>query len=149
MLKRALAIREKTWRPTHPEVALSLNELAGLYLKQARFAESEALCSRAVAILEGPPLTQPSALARCWDLQARIKAQTDHDNEAEALFQRALAIREENRIGDCPGTVEILDHYANLLRKGGRTSEAESIEDRSDELKAKFGRSSPSRGNGE
>ncbi len=51
LLKRSLAIDEKTLGPEHPEMATSLNELALLYQAQGRYAEAEPLHKRALAIV--------------------------------------------------------------------------------------------------
>jgi len=49
-LERALAIREKTLGPEHPDVATSLDNLAKLYRAQLRFEEAVPLSLRASAI---------------------------------------------------------------------------------------------------
>jgi tetratricopeptide (TPR) repeat protein len=48
----ALASREKTLGPHHPDVASSLNNLALLYDNQGRYADAERLYQRALAINE-------------------------------------------------------------------------------------------------
>jgi tetratricopeptide (TPR) repeat protein len=50
--RRALAIREKSYGPDHPDVAESLNNLALVFQATNRFAEAEALFSRAFAICQ-------------------------------------------------------------------------------------------------
>jgi tetratricopeptide (TPR) repeat protein len=55
LYKRSLAIREKALGPDHPDVALSLNNLAGLYDNQGRYAEAEPLYKRS---LIGEPETK-------------------------------------------------------------------------------------------
>src|SRR5437667_998388 len=52
LLQRALAIREKTLGPEHPDVAASLDNLAGLYRVQGKYREAEPLYRRALAIEE-------------------------------------------------------------------------------------------------
>jgi CHAT domain-containing protein len=47
-----LAIREKTLGVIHPDVAISLNNLASLYFAQSRYADAEPLHKRALAIRE-------------------------------------------------------------------------------------------------
>ena len=51
-IKRALAIDEKAFGPDHPNVAMSLNNLAQLYQAQEQYAQAEPLLKRALAILE-------------------------------------------------------------------------------------------------
>src|SRR5262249_16066687 len=50
LLVRALDIREKALGATHPDVALSLNDLAGLYQAQGAYARAEPLLARAAEI---------------------------------------------------------------------------------------------------
>ena len=47
MYERSLAIREKVLGPDHPNVAQSLNNLAGLYRDQGNSAAAEPLYQRA------------------------------------------------------------------------------------------------------
>jgi tetratricopeptide (TPR) repeat protein len=50
LYERALAINEAAFAPDHPNVALSLNNLAFLYAKTNRSAEAEPLYERALDI---------------------------------------------------------------------------------------------------
>ncbi|MCL5669278.1 MAG: tetratricopeptide repeat protein, partial [Gammaproteobacteria bacterium] len=50
LYKRSLAITEKALGPDHPDVATSLENMAGLYRKTGRDKAAEALEKRAVAI---------------------------------------------------------------------------------------------------
>ena len=52
LCRRALAIDEKSFGPEHPDVALSLNNLATLLYAANRHAEAEPLYRRALAIDE-------------------------------------------------------------------------------------------------
>src|SRR5438067_813641 len=52
LLKRSLAIDEKTLGPEHPSVAIRLNNIALIYHAQGRYAEAEPLYKRALAIGE-------------------------------------------------------------------------------------------------
>ena len=49
---RAISINETALGPDHPDVAGSLNNLAGLYWDQHRYAEAEPLFKRALEIRE-------------------------------------------------------------------------------------------------
>ena len=51
-IEHALALWEKALGPEHPDVALSLNNLAALYRVRGRYAEAEPLFQRALAIRE-------------------------------------------------------------------------------------------------
>lgn len=50
LFERALVIRERVFGKVHPQVASTLNELAGVALARKRFAEAEALARRVLAI---------------------------------------------------------------------------------------------------
>ena len=50
--KKALEVAEKNVGPDHPDVAVSLNNLALLYDTQGRYAQAEPLYKRSLAILE-------------------------------------------------------------------------------------------------
>jgi len=52
LAERVLAIREKALGLDHPDVALSLNNLALLYKAQGRYADAEPVYKRALAIYE-------------------------------------------------------------------------------------------------
>ena len=52
LYKRTLAIWEKALGPDHPNGATALNNLAGLYDNQGRYAEAEPLYRQALAIRE-------------------------------------------------------------------------------------------------
>lgn len=52
MLQRALAIREQTQEPDHPDTASSLNTMATLSAEQGKYARAESFLRRALAIRE-------------------------------------------------------------------------------------------------
>src|SRR5690606_25701228 len=81
LLKRALAIREKRWRPDHPEIAQTLIELANFYVSQGRPMEAEPLARRSLAIMEKADL--PSGIVPALDVSARILSARGAHDEAE------------------------------------------------------------------
>jgi tetratricopeptide (TPR) repeat protein len=91
--RRALAIREKSLGPEHPETASALNDLAILLQNQGDLVAARPLLERALTICEttlGPSMRK---LRRLNDL-AIIQDQGDLE-EAHLLYGRALAIREK------------------------------------------------------
>ena len=52
LFKRALEVREKSLGPDHPNVAISLNNLAVIYSNQGKHWEAELIHKRALKILE-------------------------------------------------------------------------------------------------
>ncbi len=57
--------------------------------------------------------------------------------EAEPLYERALAIREEALGAEHPHVAQSLENYAALLRKTGRDAEAARMEARAKAIRAK------------
>ena len=50
--RKALEMGEAKYGPDHPEVATSLNNLAGLYVSQGHYGEAEQLYKRSIGIFE-------------------------------------------------------------------------------------------------
>ncbi|MCP9438304.1 MAG: tetratricopeptide repeat protein [Nitrospira sp.] len=91
--QKALQVAEQNAGPNHPDVATSLNNLAGLYKTQGDYARAEPLYKRSLAILEkalGPD--HPNVATSLENLAALCRA-TKRGSEAEALEQRAAKIR--------------------------------------------------------
>ena len=100
LLRRALAIQQKTLGPEDPEFILTLNNLAQLYQEQGYHGEAEPLLWQALAITEkvrGP--VHPTVAAILGDLAQSYYARGLY-TQAEPLLMRALAIQEEEiRVG--------------------------------------------------
>lgn len=119
---RAVAMIERIKGPRDPQVAVSLTHLAHCYSRQAKFAEAEPLYSRATSI-------DPSASSALFGL-AGIYRHRGNYTESEKLHRRALHLRQTVFGSDSAPVVDILESYAGLLWKMGRTREATEIEDR-------------------
>src|SRR6202035_3222697 len=75
LLRRALAIDEKSFGPDHPKVAIDLNNLATLLQATTRLVEAEPLMRRALAIDEksfGPD--HPKVALRLNNLATLLQA---------------------------------------------------------------------------
>ncbi|CAN0535323.1 unnamed protein product, partial [Laminaria digitata] len=98
LYKRSLAIDEKALGPEHPNVATSLNNLAGLFETQGNYAEAGPLYKRSLAIDEkalGPE--HPSVARSLNNLAVLFRAQvrTSFGNSISSkclmsLFETAL-----------------------------------------------------------
>jgi tetratricopeptide (TPR) repeat protein len=134
MMRRALAIDERSLGPDHPKVAIRLNNLAGLLRLTNRLAEAESLYRRALAIDEtsfGPD--HPKVAIRLNNLAGLLRL-TNRLAEAELLYRRALAIDETSFRPDHPNVTILLNNMAirlnnlaGLLRLTNRLAEAESL----------------------
>ncbi len=91
--KRALQVAEQNDGPDHPNVALSLGNLAELYEAQKEYAKAEPLYKRSLAILEkefgqDSPFLVPTLLN-----MASLYRETGKDNEAQRMMERANSIQ--------------------------------------------------------
>ncbi len=130
LMRRALAIDERTHGPGHPNIATRLNNLAALLLATDRLGEAEPLMRRALATDEqrlGPD--HPDVAMRLNNL-AQLLQDTTRLGEAESLMRRALAISERSLALNHPEVaiqnVAIqLNNVARLLQATNRPGEAE------------------------
>ena len=112
-------------------MAAALNNLAGLYRNQGRYAEAEPLYKRALAIHEkalGPDhpdvATALNNLAELYRYQGRYA-------EAEPLYKRSLAIVEKALGPDHPDVAKALNNLAELYHEQDRYADAEPLYKRS------------------
>ena len=124
---QALAIREKTCGPEHPDTAESLSKLAWLCKDQAKYTQAEPLEQRALDIRKkvlglehSETATSLHNLASLYDLQGRY-------GEAEPLYQSALSIKERVLGPNHPETATNLNNLALLYQTRGRLKDAEVL----------------------
>ena len=125
--ERALALREKALGSEHPDVGISLYNLASLYQALGRYREVESLYKRVLAIWEKDVGSDHPDIGRVLsDLAVLYKSQ-GRFSEAEPLHKRALAIR-ENALGpDHPDVAISLNNLGILYGAQARFSEAELL----------------------
>jgi tetratricopeptide (TPR) repeat protein len=130
LFRDALAIREKTLRPGHPDTAVSLNNLATLLRDQGDLAGARPLYERALAINEkalGPEHAQTAVSLN--GLALLLKGQGDLAG-ARPLYERALAINEKALGPGHPDTAVSLDNLAVLLHAQGDYAGAQPLYER-------------------
>jgi tetratricopeptide (TPR) repeat protein len=127
LMRRALAIDEKTYGPDHPNVAIHLNNLAQLLQATNRLAEAEPLMRRALAIDEKSYGPDHPDVARDLNNLARLLQDTNRLAESEPLMRRALAIDERSYGPDHPNVASALNNLAQLLQATNRLTEAEPL----------------------
>jgi tetratricopeptide (TPR) repeat protein len=132
---QALRMQQKALGITHPDTAMTLNNLALLYKQQGneRYPQAEALYRRALDILErGRDLgAEPAQIATTQYNLARLCYEQGRYEEAEALYKEALRTREKVLGPEHPDTIRTMREYADLLRVMGREGEAAALEARS------------------
>ena len=122
--QRALEIYEKALGPEHPDIAASLNNLAGLYQAMGAYAQALPLYQRALQIRKkalGPEhLDTANSLN---NLAALYWAMARYD-QALPLYQRALQIREKGLGPEHPDTSVSLNNLATLYQGMGAYDKA-------------------------
>jgi tetratricopeptide (TPR) repeat protein len=127
LLRRALAIGERSLGPDHPHVAIRLNNLASLLRDTNRLAEVEPLLRRALAIGERSLGSDHPDVATALNNLAGLLQATNRLGEAEPLMRRALAVLEKGLGGDHPLVATALNNLSGLLQDTNRLAEAEPL----------------------
>nr|WP_218080813.1 tetratricopeptide repeat protein [Anthocerotibacter panamensis] len=126
LLPKSLELRKKFLGEEHPNVATSLNNLAGLYYSQGRYDEAEPLFQQALGLRrkllgeEHPDVaTSLNNLANLYSSQGRY-------DEAEPLLQQALRL--VRKLGEeHPKVATSLNNLAGLYYSQGRYEQAEPL----------------------
>jgi CHAT domain-containing protein/tetratricopeptide (TPR) repeat protein len=120
LLKQSQAIVAKL--PAGHEYALATaNDLAALYQLTNRPREAAASAEKATAGGDGGPAGDPAYLSNL----AAVKMLAGQYDEADAAFQKALALARDKLGDDHPDTAKILGNLAHLNTLRGRFAEAE------------------------
>jgi len=123
----ALKICRKALPEGHPEIATSLNNLAGLYESQGRSAEAEPLYDEALKICrKALPEGHPDIATSLNNLATLYKSQ-GRSAEAEPLYNEALEIFCKALPEGHPNIASSLNNLAGLYNSQGRYAEAEPL----------------------
>ena len=129
--RRALDIEEHRSGPDHPDVALSLNNLAELYRNQGRYADAEPFIKRSLAIFEKALGPDHPDVALSLNNLASLHYNQGRYSDAEPFFKRSLAIFEKALGPDHPDVATLLNNLALLYTNQGRYADAEPLHRRS------------------
>jgi tetratricopeptide (TPR) repeat protein len=124
LARQALELDEKALGPEHPDIAVSLSNLAGLYKASGAFEKALPLFQQALKIREkalGPD--DPATATSLNNLAALYWARGAYD-KALPLYQRALKIRERALGPEHPDTSVSLNNLAMLYHSMGDYSQA-------------------------
>ena len=127
LYQEALAMRKQLLGNEHPDVALSLNNLALLYFKQGRYNEVEPLYQKALAMRRQLLGNEHPDVALSLNNLASLYDQQGRYNKAEPLYQEALAMRKRLSGEKHPNVAVGLNNLALLFFKQGRYDEAEPL----------------------
>ena len=129
--KRSLAISEKALGPDHPDVGISLNNLALLYQAEGRLAEAEPLLKRSLAVQEKAAGSDHSRVGVSLNNLAELYRHQGRFAEAEPLYKRSLSIIEKTRGPEHPDVGVSLNNLGLLYQDQGRLAEVEPLYRRS------------------
>jgi tetratricopeptide (TPR) repeat protein len=93
LLEQSLAITKKALGPEHPEVAQSLNSLAGLYRVHGPYTKAEPLYQQALVILKKALGPEHPDVATALENYAELLSRLKRDKEAANLRAQAKAAR--------------------------------------------------------
>lgn len=99
-------------------------------------AEVEEHLQIAVESAEKLGPNNPLFFSSLYNLASYYRDQKEY-SKAEAIYQRALSIKEETNGPDHPDVVMILDNYAQLLKTANRQEEAILLEARAKTIRTK------------
>jgi eukaryotic-like serine/threonine-protein kinase len=128
--ERALAIKEQTLGPEHPDIATNLNNLGVVHHATGSHAEAKALFERALAIKEQALGPEHPAVAASLNNLASSHRTTGAYAEAKALHERALAIWEQALGPEHPNVATSLANLANIHEATGSYAEAKALQER-------------------
>lgn len=119
---RVIAFRERLLGPSHPDVALAINNLAEARRIEGRLAEAQALFERALAL-------SASAEVRGAVLNnlAEVHRTLGRYSSAERMLKEALAVKEELYGAHHPQVAITLNNLGKLLEDCGDPASAEGL----------------------
>ncbi|MES2851073.1 MAG: tetratricopeptide repeat protein [Bacteroidota bacterium] len=127
LMRRALEIDEQNLGPSHPDVAIHLNNLGQLLQETNRLPKAEPLMRRALQIDEQNFGSDHTRVAIRLNNLAQLLKDTNRKPEAEPLMRRALQIDEQNFGSDHPNVARHLSNLGQFLKNTNRLQEAEPL----------------------
>jgi CHAT domain-containing protein len=131
LYERSLAICEKVLGPQHPEMAIGLGNLAGLYKDMGDHAKALPLYERSLAICEKVLGPQHPDTAAVLNGLAGLYIDMGVPAKALPLYERSLAIREKSLGTQHPDTAASLANLAGLYALVGDYAKALPLHERS------------------
>jgi CHAT domain-containing protein/Flp pilus assembly protein TadD len=127
LIKKVLIIREKLQGKDHPDVAISLNNLADSYRSQGKYTEATPLFQRSLAIFEKAFGNNNPNVALSLNNLAILHRSQGKYAKAEQLLRRSLSIFEKSLGKDDPDVARSLNNLADLYVSQGKYTEAEKL----------------------
>lgn len=127
LFRQALGQRERLLGKAHPEVAASLNDLAGVLLYQGKYGEAELLYRQALALRKNRLGEEHPEVAISLTNVAVVLSNQGKYGEAERLYREALAMRQKLLGKEHPEDATSLSDLAGVLFRQGKYGEAERL----------------------
>jgi tetratricopeptide (TPR) repeat protein len=124
---RCLTATQELLGERHPDVATSINNLAGLYCSQGRYEEAETLFKQALALRQELLGERHPNIATSLNNLAGLYYSQGRYEEAETLFKQALALRQELLGERHPDVAGSLFNLATLYHQMQKHSEAMNL----------------------
>jgi tetratricopeptide (TPR) repeat protein len=115
LLRRALAVFERTYGAHHYEIAVTMHDLAAVCEAKGDTAEAERLYRRALAIKDKRLGSDHAEIATSLKSLAILCRAQGRDAEANQLYRRALAILERAHGSSHPSTVACRENLDALM----------------------------------
>ncbi|MCH8343318.1 MAG: serine/threonine protein kinase [Planctomycetes bacterium] len=126
-LRRALELHLQTLGEQDPATLASMEQLAGLYVYQARHREAQELYERLLERIQQPPVDDEASLGRIMSRLAWSYLNQGRLHNAEPLYDRALEINRRILGEDHAETLVTLTQLANVYTSTDRYSQAEVL----------------------
>jgi tetratricopeptide (TPR) repeat protein len=138
LLQQALDMEDKAaLEPRQARRALWRSELAGLYFKQGRLSEAEAIFLESLqSFAAASGVWRQSEVNGLMHLTALYQAQ-GRLPDAEAMAHQLLDLAENTLGTEEPAVATILQSYSELLRKMGKLKEAVDYQARAENIRSK------------
>ncbi len=127
---QALAIRESALGKDHLDVAITLSGLADLYRKKNEFKKAEAAARRGLAIREARLPSGHISVADSWVDLGNVLQFSRRQNEAAALYEKALPVYEKTHGKRSLATSHLVNAMALNQHKLGNHAAAKPIYER-------------------
>lgn len=124
LLERALALREQMLGDSNTDVAISMNDLAGLYYQRGEYRKALPLLKRALEIYEQVQGLDALEVANNLDGLARLYQAQSQYEDALPLYQQALALREQVLEQNHPALATSFNNLAELYFAKGEYGQA-------------------------
>jgi tetratricopeptide (TPR) repeat protein len=139
MLERCVRLGEEVYGPDHAFLANALQGLAEVYRRDGDLADARDVLSRAASIFDKRGLDHTPVILDVLLTRAQIDETEGKLAEAESSLREAIEIVTTSLGHDSPFQIGATDLLVRVMRKSRRFSEADALQRRADDLRAKSG----------